>query len=166
MGKVVLARIDERLIHGQVMMTLSQMSGVNSIFVVDDVVANDPFMRDLYRSAGGRTGQQTIVVPVERCKFYWDEFEFKEYQCILLTKNVATMYELITHGIPMPELNVGGMAKKSDSDKQVTNSVHLTKEDAIKLKDLRDNYDVNVYFQATPAAPRTNLDEVLAMFDL
>ena len=35
MGVVNLARVDERLIHGQVMVTLSQKSGVNSIFVVE-----------------------------------------------------------------------------------------------------------------------------------
>lgn len=51
MGVVNLARVDERLIHGQVMVTLSQKSGVNSIFVVDEVVAKDKFMRDLYKSA-------------------------------------------------------------------------------------------------------------------
>lgn len=39
MGVVNLARVDERLIHGQVMVTLSQKSGVNSIFVVDEVQA-------------------------------------------------------------------------------------------------------------------------------
>lgn len=49
MGVVNLARVDERLIHGQVMVTLSQKSGVNSIFVVDEVVAKDKFMRDLYK---------------------------------------------------------------------------------------------------------------------
>lgn len=52
MGVVNLARVDERLIHGQVMVTLSQKSGVNSIFVVDEVVAKDKFMRDLYKNAG------------------------------------------------------------------------------------------------------------------
>ena len=57
MGEINLARVDERLIHGQVMLTLSQRAGVNSIFVVDDVVAKDKFMKDLYKSAGGRTGQ-------------------------------------------------------------------------------------------------------------
>ncbi|HBK6357244.1 TPA: PTS sugar transporter subunit IIB, partial [Enterococcus faecium] len=55
MGVVNLARVDERLIHGQVMVTLSQKSGVNSIFVVDEVVAKDKFMRDLYKNAGSRT---------------------------------------------------------------------------------------------------------------
>ena len=49
MGKVVLGRVDERLIHGQVMITLSQKDGVNSIFVVDDVVYNETFMKDLYK---------------------------------------------------------------------------------------------------------------------
>ena len=60
MGVVNLARVDERLIHGQVMMTLSQKSGVNSIFVVDEVVAKDKFMRDLYKNAGSRTGQKRL----------------------------------------------------------------------------------------------------------
>lgn len=58
MGEVNLARVDERLIHGQVMMTLSQKEGINSIFVVDEVVAKDKFMRELYKNAGGRTGQK------------------------------------------------------------------------------------------------------------
>ena len=83
MGVVNLARVDERLIHGQVMMTLSQKSGVNSIFVVDEVVAKDKFMRDLYKNAGSRTGQKTIVVTPEKAKFYWDEYDRKNHQCDL-----------------------------------------------------------------------------------
>ena len=66
MGKVVLGRVDERLIHGQVMITLSQKDGVNSIFVVDDVVYNETFMKDLYKSAGNRTGKKTIVLNEQR----------------------------------------------------------------------------------------------------
>ncbi len=58
MGVVNLARVDERLIHGQVMMTLSQKSGVNSIFVVDEVVAKDKFMRELYKNAGSTQGKK------------------------------------------------------------------------------------------------------------
>lgn len=82
MGEINLARVDERLIHGQVMTTLSQKAGVNSIFVVDEVVAKDKFMRGLYKSAGGRTGQKTIVITPDKAKYYWDEFNFKDYSCI------------------------------------------------------------------------------------
>ena len=40
-------------------------------------------MRDLYKSAGSRTGQKTIVITPEKAKFYWDEYQFKEYNCNL-----------------------------------------------------------------------------------
>lgn len=168
MGLVNLARVDERLIHGQVMITLSQKSGVNSIFVVDDVVANDKFMRDLYKNAGSRTGQKTIIITAEKAKFYWDEYNFKDYNCILITKTIGVIYDLVTHGVPMKELNIGVIAQKNPSeDIFVTKSVYLNKEDALKLKDLHENHGVeNIYFQATPSAPRTELNEVLLKFNL
>lgn len=167
MGNVSLARVDERLIHGQVMITLSQRSGVNSIFVIDDVVAKDKFMKDLYKSAGNRTGQKTIVISENKAKFYWDEYQFKDYNCILISKNIKIIFELVTHGIPIKELNIGGIAKKTDDDLLVTKSVHLNKEDAQLLKEMNKNYGVeNIYFQATPSAPKTELTDILKKFDL
>lgn len=167
MGNVNLARVDERLIHGQVMLTLSQRDGVNSIFVVDDVVAKDKFMKDLYKSAGSRTGQKTIVATTNKMKQYWDEYNLKDYSCILITKTVDVIYELVTHGVPIKELNLGGIAKKNEEDLLVTKSVYMNKAGAEKLKDLHENYGVeNIYFQATPSAPKTGLKEVLAKFDL
>lgn len=168
MGVVNLARVDERLIHGQVMITLSKRNGVNSIFVVDDTVAKDPFMKSLYKSAGSRTGQKTITMTEEKCEYYWDEFSFKEYSCILITKTIGVIYDLVKHGIPMKELNIGGIAQKNDAtDIMVTKSVYMNKEDALKLKELNENCGVeDIYFQATPAASKTSLKTVLAKFDL
>ena len=168
MGCVNLARVDERLIHGQVMVTLSQKSGVNSIFVVDDVVANDKFMRDLYKEAGSRTGQKTIVITLEKAKFYWDEYKFKDYSCILLVKTISSIYELVKHNIHIKELNIGGIAQKnSNEDIFVTKSVYLNKQDAIKLKELNEKYGVeNIYFQATPSSSKTELKDILLKFNL
>ena len=166
MGVINLARVDERLIHGQVMMTLSQKSGVNSIFVVDEVVANDKFMRELYKNAGSRTGQKTIVITPEKAKFYWDEYQFKDYNCILLAKTVKVMYELVKHGVPMKELNIGGIAQKdSNKDLLVTKSVYINKEDVDRLVEMKEKYGVeNIYFQATPSAPKTELKDVVSKF--
>ena len=165
MGKVVLGRVDERLIHGQVMITLSQKDGVNSIFVVDDVVYEENFMKELYKSAGNRTGKKTIVLNEKRAFYYWDKYKFKDYNCILVAKSVDVFYKLIKHGVEVEELNVGGIAKKGDDDILVTKSVYLNKKDADKLKELRDDYNINnIYFQATPSAPKTSLDEVLKKF--
>ena len=166
MGVINLARVDERLIHGQVMVTLSQKNGVNSIFVVDDVVAQDSFMRDLYKNAGSRTGQKTIVITPEKAKFYWDEYKFKDYNCILLAKTVKVMYELVKHGVPMKELNIGGIAQKDpNKDLLVTKSVYINKEDVDRLVEMKEKYGVeDVYFQATPSAPRTELKDVISKF--
>ncbi|WP_315110023.1 PTS sugar transporter subunit IIB [Clostridium intestinale] len=166
MGVINLARVDERLIHGQVMMTLSQKSGVNSIFVVDEVVANDKFMRELYKNAGSRTGQKTIVITPEKAKFYWDEYQFKDYNCILLAKTVKVMYELVKHGVPMKELNIGGIAQKdANKDLLVTKSVYINKEDVDRLVEMKEKYGVeNIYFQATPSAPKTELKDVVSKF--
>lgn len=168
MGEVNLARVDERLIHGQVMMTLSQKSGVNSIFVVDDVVAKDKFMRELYMSAGSRTGQKTIVTTVDRMKFYWDEYQLKDYSCILLTKTIEVMYDLVKSGVPMETLNIGGMAQKDASkDKQVSKTVYMNREDAEMLKEMHHEYGVkDIYFQATPAAEKISLQDALKQFDI
>lgn len=167
MGKISLARIDERLIHGQVMLTLSQRDGVDSIFVVDDVVAKDPFMKDLYKSAGGRTGQKTIVIGTPKAKEYWDKYEFKDYQCILLSKTVETMYDLVKHGLPIEELNVGGISQKKPTDKRVTKAVYINEEHAKMFKDMNENYGVkNIYFQQTPSSEKVSLNDVLKQFNL
>lgn len=166
MGVINLARVDERLIHGQVMVTLSQKSGVNSIFVVDEVVANDKFMRELYKNAGSRTGQKTVVITPEKAKFYWDEYQFKDYNCILIAKTVKVMYDLVKHGVPMKELNIGGIAQKdANKDLLVTKSVYINKEDVDRLVEMKEKYGVeNIYFQATPSAPKTELKDVVSKF--
>ncbi len=168
MGKINLARVDERLIHGQVMTTLTNRAGVNSIFVVDDVVAGDSFMKNVYKTAGSRTGLKTIVMTTEKCKYYWDEFEFKDYNCIVIAKTIDTFYELAKHGIPMTELNVGGMpATDSGKDVQVSSTVSMSKDDALKLKEMHEDLGVeNIYLQATPSDSKVSYKETLTKFGL
>lgn len=68
----------------------------------------------------------------------------------------------------MKELNIGGIAQKDpEKDLLVTKSVYLNKEDAERLKDMNENYGVeDIYFQATPAAPKSSLKDVLKQFGL
>ena len=130
MGVVNLARVDERLIHGQVMVTLSQK------------VALIPFSLSMkwwqrinlcviYTKCRQSDRTKTIVITPEKAKFYWDEYQFKEYNCILIAKTVSVIYDLVKHGVPMKELNIGGIAQKNpEKDLLVTKSVYLNKEDA------------------------------------
>ncbi|MBM9834442.1 PTS sugar transporter subunit IIB, partial [Enterococcus faecalis] len=83
----------------------------------------------------------TIVVTPEKAKFYWDEYNFKDYNCILIAKTVSVMYDLVKHGVPMKELNIGGIAQKDpEKDLLVTKSVYLNQADAQKLKEMNEEY--------------------------
>ena len=47
---IVLVRIDDRLIHGQVMTSWLNYTGANKIMIIDDEVANDPFMKSVLKT--------------------------------------------------------------------------------------------------------------------
>lgn len=51
MGEIVLARIDDRLIHGQVMTAWLQFTGGNHIVIVDDATARDEFTKSIMSMA-------------------------------------------------------------------------------------------------------------------
>jgi PTS system mannose-specific IIB component len=76
------------------------------------------------------------------------------------------MYELVKHGVPMKELNIGGIAQKdANKDLLVTKSVYINKEDVDRLVEMKEKYGVeNIYFQATPSAPKTELKDVVSKF--
>lgn len=47
---IVLVRIDDRLIHGQVMTSWLNYTGANKIMIIDDGVAADPFMKSVLKT--------------------------------------------------------------------------------------------------------------------
>ena len=61
-----LARIDDRLIHGQVATAWSKMTGINRIIVVSDEVANDQLRKFLLKEAAP-PGIKSNVVTVAKC---------------------------------------------------------------------------------------------------
>ena len=74
---------------------------------------------------------------------------------------------MVKHGVPIKDLNIGGIAKRGDDDILVTKSVYLNKADALKLKELNEEYGVeNIYFQATPSSSSSSLADVLKQFGL
>ena len=68
-------------------------------------------MRELYKMPVAAQGKNDRRY-TRKAKFYWDEYNFKDYNCILIAKTVSVMYDLVKHGVPMKELNIGGIAQK------------------------------------------------------
>lgn len=158
MGKIVLARVDERLIHGQVMTQISKKSGANAIFVVDDATANDDFLKQVFLSSGSRTGQEIKIFTEADAAKYWEDSKFDNYNVILLAKTVKTFSQLAKAGVKFDGLNLGALSKRPGTT-SVIKTVSITKEDLALLIDLRDNFGVEVYFQSIPSTKSTSLKE-------
>lgn len=163
MGKVVLARVDTRLIHGQVMTSLSKSAGATAIFVADNPSAHDEFTKNILLGAGSRTGLKVRVLKEDGAVRYWNDRQYDNYNVILLTKTIEVMAEIIRSGVPVKNLNLGGIPQRPGLT-PVIKEVSITKEQLEILKDLRDNYGVNVYFQAIPSSKKVNLAEAEKLF--
>lgn len=164
MGKVVLARVDARLIHGQVMTSLSKSAGATAIFVADDGTANDPFTKNIILGAGSRTGLKVRVLKEDGAVRYWNDRQYDDYNVILLTKTIEVMAEIVRNGVPLKELNLGGLPQKPTLT-PIIKEVSINKEQLEILKDLRDHHGVDVYFQAIPSSKKVSLKEAEKVFE-
>lgn len=159
MGEVVLARIDDRLIHGQVMTKWSKGMGTNALFVVDNATAGDPFMKDIYMMSTANSGMNIKVFSNDEVVEYWNSTNFEKNKAIILFKTIAAVKEVIDKGLPIKRLNLGGIAKKSDS-KFVIPNVAVKKEDFDILKEIEDK-GIEVFFQVVPDSKSVSLKDAI-----
>lgn len=164
MGKVVLARVDSRLIHGQVATNVSKAAGANAIFVADDISANDEFTKNIIIGAGAQTGHKIRVLKEDGAIRYWDDRQYDDFNVILITKNIEIMAKILKAGVPVAELNIGGIPQTPGSVK-VINEVAINKEQLDILVDLKNSLGISIYFQATPSLKKVMLEDAIKMFN-
>ena len=161
MGKINLVRIDDRLIHGQVMTKWSKGMGTNAIYVVDDVTAADEFMKDIYISTNSSADLKIKVYSVDEVIEEWKNNEFGDDKAILLFKTVKSAKKAIDNGIPVEALNIGGIAKKANAT-FVINTVGLTPEDAELLGEVKAK-GIDIYFQIVPDTKKVSYEEAIKL---
>jgi mannose/fructose/N-acetylgalactosamine-specific phosphotransferase system component IIB len=106
--KFGLVRIDDRLIHGQVVALWVKQLQAKRIVIVDDQVAKDSFLQMVLRGAAP-PGVQVEVYGVEQAAQALDRPEAECAQTIVLLKGPKTAVGLRSAGVLFETLNVGGM---------------------------------------------------------
>lgn len=162
MGEINLARVDDRLIHGQVMTKWSKGFNTNAIFVIDDMTAQDPFMKEIYMMSTASSGMTIKVFSVDEVVDYWNQQQFEKYRVILLFKTIAAVQQAVEKGLPIEKLNIGGIAKTKDA-KLVIPSVGLKQEDADRLRQLEAK-GIEIFFQTVPDTKAVSLKDALKGF--
>lgn len=149
--KINLARIDTRLLHGQVATNWTPASKANRIIVASDTVAKDELRKGLIKQAAPG-GVKANVVPIKKLIEAAKDPRFGNTQALILFETPQEALEAIEGGVPITELNVGSMAH-STGKTMVNNVLSMDKEDVAtfeKLRDLGVKFDVRKVPNDTP----------------
>lgn len=146
MAKVSLIRVDYRLIHGQVVARWLKETQATKIIIVNDVLAKDKTMGNIYRMATP-AGVRCAIVSVGHCVSSWKETHLGEGNAIVLFKDISTTYRAWKEGFAISDLQIGGLGA-GPGRKNVYQNITLDKEDFDMLQDM--TAAMRIFFQATP----------------
>lgn len=106
---VVLFRVDERLIHGQVVVGWGARLHPDRIVVVDDELARSPWEQELY-SMGVPAGVTAGFATAEEAVAELPGWMAGSERVVVLTRDIATMNRLAASGLLRnEEVNIGGI---------------------------------------------------------
>ncbi|RVU97492.1 PTS mannose/fructose/sorbose transporter subunit IIB [Coriobacteriales bacterium OH1046] len=108
MKDITLARIDDRLIHGQVVAFWANEKPINKILIIDDDLPSDAFMSRVYRASAPSGVEVILKNCTDGFSFLKGEAESNE-RILLLVKVPERIEELIDSGIPLKKVVLGGM---------------------------------------------------------
>ena len=143
--KYVLARIDSRLLHGQVATAWTKTTGPNRIIVVSDGVAHDDLRKSMIREAAP-PGVKANVVPISK-------------MAVLLFETPQDALAAIKGGVDIKELNIGSMAH-SVGKVAVSKVLSLDEKDIETFEELK-KLGVKFDVRKVPSDSQDNMDEIL-----
>ena len=156
--KYGLARIDTRLLHGQVATAWTKTINPNRIIVVSDNVAHDALRKSMIEQAAPPGGKANVV-PIEKMIQVAKDPRFGATKALLLFETPQDALKAIEGGVDIKELNVGSMAH-SQGKAVCTKAIAMGKDDVEtfeKLKALGVKFDV----RKVPSDSPENFETIL-----
>ncbi|WP_044173850.1 PTS mannose transporter subunit IIAB [Phytobacter massiliensis] len=131
-----LARIDDRLIHGQVATRWTKETNVTRIIVVSDEVAADTVRKTLLTQVAP-PGVTAHVVDVAKMIRVYNNPKYAGERVMLLFTNPTDVLRLVEQGVNITTVNIGGMAYRQGKT-QVNNAVSVDEKDIEAFKKLNE----------------------------
>ncbi|MDA7027725.1 mannose/fructose/sorbose PTS transporter subunit IIB [Bacillus sp. CLL-7-23] len=134
--KIVLARIDDRFIHGQVLTRWIKIHQADRIIIVSDDVAQDEMRKTLILSVAPSNVKASAVSISKMAKAFHSP-RYQDTTAMLLFENPQDIVSLVEAGVPIDIVNVGGM-RFENNRKQITKSVSVTEKDVAAFERLAE----------------------------
>lgn len=147
---VVLARIDQRLIHGLIVNQWAQYLKIKRFMVIDDAISKNETIKNSMRlSKPAGTGMSIIDTQKAITNFLAGKYDSQ--RVFVLVKEPETIIKLVDAGISIPKINLG-IIFNEDGRKPVTKFVALNDKEKNDLQIL-NNKGIPINIQYVPNDP-------------
>jgi mannose/fructose/N-acetylgalactosamine-specific phosphotransferase system component IIB len=157
---LLLTRIDDRLIHGQVVVGWGNYLHPDRIILCSDVIATISWQRNLYENAGVLMPHVTISILTETETIdYFRQNNFEKENVILLVESPRDLLNLVDKGAPIRSVNVGGM-HFSHGKRQLASYIFVSNDDLDNFKKLKDR-NIKLEGQNVPTAEKIDITDLI-----
>jgi mannose/fructose/N-acetylgalactosamine-specific phosphotransferase system component IIB len=153
---VLLYRVDDRLIHGQVVLGWGRRLGPERLLVVDDRIARDAWERELLAAAAPPETPVTFLTVAEAARALARDEDARSV--FVLLESAGTAVALAEAGFLVPVLNLGGV--HHPEGRSVTPYLYLADDDLTALRRLARK-GVEIYAQDVPDGRRVDATSFL-----
>ncbi|BDR57713.1 PTS system mannose/fructose/N-acetylgalactosamine-transporter subunit IIB [Xylocopilactobacillus apicola] len=147
MKNIVFARVDDRLIHGEVVTAWVPTYRINHIIVVDDEIAGNSFQKRILKSLSPTNVRVDSMTVSDAAQYLQGEKNDKE-RILLLTKSPIAYQQLVEKEVELPQVNLGGMGIRGERKPFVKNvACNPAEVEAIKALIAAE---IHVFYQLVP----------------
>ncbi len=157
-----LARIDDRLIHGQVATRWTKETNVTRIIVVSDEVAADQVRKTLLTQVAP-PGVTAHVVDVAKMIRVYNNPKYAGQRVMLLFTNPTDVERLVEGGVKITSVNIGGMAYRQGKT-QVNNAVSVDEKDIAAFKQLNER-GIELEVRKVASDPKLRMMDLISKID-
>ncbi|MBY6277595.1 PTS N-acetylgalactosamine transporter subunit IIB [Symbiobacterium thermophilum] len=156
MPNIVLTRIDNRLIHGQVSTLWCSSVGANLILVANDKVAADP-MRQSLMDMAAPAGVETRYFTLEKTINVIHKASPRQ-KIFIVCETPADVLKLVEGGVPIKKVNIGNM-HMAEGKRQVATTVAVDDNDVAAFRRLQE-LGVELEIRRVPTTPPEDISKL------
>ena len=151
-------RIDDRLIHGQVIIGWCGQLPIDQLMVLDDEIAVTDWEKNLMLMAAP-PGLPTLILQTSEISSFLKQLDDKSKLTLVLFKSPQTIQTLIKQNVKFSKINIGGIHFHEDRVEFLP-YLYLSKEEVQIFKALMEK---GIYFecQDLPTSPAYDLKKVI-----
>lgn len=158
MKNILVARIDDRLIHGQVVTSWVKSFPITEILIIADDLAKNMLMQRIYKSVAPAGIEVKIVTNLGALSYLQEDAKRGE-NLLLLVKTPEVLEFLVTNGIPLTKIVLGGMGLLPGREVLIRN-VSTNDAERESLRRLIGS-GIKIVYQMLPANKERDIEKLL-----